>query len=283
MAPNRKQIAFALDPLVEKHSLVQAKYLPLTTEVAAPAAPAEPTVVRANNVDEDYWAWEAPAQEEKKDLFSASRMIEMEAARVASNAPVKTVASHDDYWAERVEARYSSENAAVSESTGYWEWPQEASSVQIALILKEEFARQQVSGERMEERLREEARTRKHYLPQDKAENDDYWAWETPYTVRAEPSEISDSYWEWDGQVKSEQTEREEMIASILAYEEARGLFSGEHIQEQLVQASQSLKEVNVNDANDSYWNWPAQEDDYWNMRPLPTAATAAPQGYWDW
>lgn len=286
MAPNRKQLACVLDlPLTDT---VQAKFLPLTTEVATstPATPAEPTIIRSNNVDDDYWGWEAPA--EKKDLFSASSMIEMEAQRLSTAATTKkTVAAHDDYWAERVEARYSPENAAVSETTGYWEWPQDATPVQIALILKEEFARQQVSGERMEERLRQDASAvQKHYLT--KAENDDYWGWETPTTVHAEPSQVSESYWEWDGAVKTEATKQQEVVAAILAYEKVRTLFSSEHVQQQLLKESATTTCTTAtqtnNTANDSYWNWPAQEsDDYWNMRPTAAVTTAATQGYWDW
>lgn len=286
MAPNRKQLAVALDPLVDTQPLVQAKYLPLTAETTAavaPVAPAEPTVIRSSNVDHDYWTWEAPAA--PADLFSTDRLLEQEAERVCSSEPSKTVASHDDYWAERVEAHQSAVNAAVSDSTGYWDWPEQASDAQIALILQEEFNRQATSGERMEERLQQDSANYSYSAPQDKAEHDDYWAWEPATIVCAKANEVSESYWEWDGAVESEQTQHERAIAALLAYEKARQLLSGEHVQALLEKQAQApVEPAALKESSCSYWNWPAEEDDYWNMRPVPLAIRAeCPKGYWDW
>ncbi|CAB9502529.1 expressed unknown protein [Seminavis robusta] len=296
MAPNRKQLALAqLEPLMDTAPLVQAKYLPLTAQIQqqeAPVAPKpaeEPTIIRSNVNSDDYWGWSSSEPTLTVDLFSADRMEANLLADVErrSNATTKVIRAADtseDYWAERVEAHivHSESNAAVSEATGYWEWPQDASTVQIALILKEELARNVTSAQTMEARLVEDAKTHTTTESQAKPENDDYWAWTPEATiVRADPSSVNESYWQWNTETAQV---KEQVIATIVAYEEIRGMFSAEHIQANL-EKTVTPEPSRPQESSDSYWCWPAEEDDYWNERPqsLVQRAEAMPiQGYWD-
>jgi len=75
-----------------------------------------------------------------------------------------------------------------------------------------------------------------------------------------------------------------------MAYEKARSLLSAQRVEELLLMDEKKKKSststiVADSTCNGAYWNWPAQEDDYWNMRPLPASVVAvAPfKGYWDW
>lgn len=214
------------------------------------------TIIRATIEEEDVWKAPSPSVE---DFFSTSRMIELEAARLASATPVKNVACHDHYWSEGTEAPYCKVNGATD---FHWDWSQDATATHVALILKEEWARHLVSAQRMEELLLEDARTRRHYFDQTKAKNDPYWNWESPTTVYADPGTINASYWEWNEEEDSAAT----LIASIMEYEARRELFSIEHIIEAEVQAVGSLDMASASGCaeSDAYWTWSAQEECYW-------------------
>jgi hypothetical protein len=287
MAPNRKQLALALDPLVNTVPLVQAKYLPLTAQEvsAAPCVPAQPTVVRSGVNSDDYW-YQRHCPEPSKDLFSANHLVsnlnrDVERRSQSATPIIRASApSSSDYWAERVQAHivHNSANAAVSESTGYWEWPQVASTVQIALILKEEFARNLVSAEAIEARLVRDAQSTKAES-QAKPEHDDYWTWQEPATVVHADSK---AYWEWTCDAK------QQLIDAIVAEEQVRSMLSADHIQTNLEKQAAVAVPVSAPllEANDAYWCWPAEEDDYWNERPLSLVqrAEAMPvHGYWQW
>lgn len=295
MAPNRKQLALPLDPLVSTVSLVQAKYLPLTYQEvsAAPCAPVEPTVIRSTVNSDDYWY--QPNTSPEPTLFSADHLVsnltrDAERRSRSTSPTIRAAApSSADYWAERVQAHlvHNSANAAVSEATGYWEWPQVASTVQIALILKEEMARQILSAEATEARLVRDTRSSATAESHARPEHDDYWAWKEPAAtiIHADPKHIQEAYWEWTTEASAPHM-KQQMIAGILANEKVRSMLSVDHIQANLEQHTAVPVSAPLIEANDAYWCWPAEEDDYWNERPLSLVqrAEAMPvQGYWVW
>lgn len=251
MAPNRKQISVALAEPTQV--VVQAKYLPLTQ--IAPTAPpqrddAPVSVMRSSvapSVADDYWSWGASYTisnsnskvEPKKDLFSAAHFEEnakRDYQRRQEEAWTQTFVraamaqqQEPSYWEERVESFTvrSDANARVGNTTGYWDWPEETrvNALQIALILQEELARQQVSAAAMEQQLVRDVETqsKKPYDYETKPEHDDYWAWTNPTTVRAASCDMNESYWEWTVPIVSTR------IASLLEYEAHRSLFSVDH------------------------------------------------------
>jgi len=317
MAPNRKQISAVLDPLVDNTSLVQAKYLPLTQDVtatssqaAAPAVSAEPTIIRNSAANDDYWNWSAPVEEEQVkpaavDLFSTAHLeanLLKDAQRAESqviHATSHTPSMSDNYWAERVSAHLL-HNETSKASDNYWVWPaqktesSDANISLVALVLEAEKARHLLSASHLEANLVQdsERRAKQSCLPraeqfqQKSLEEQDeaYWTWTTPTTVKAPANEINESYWEWTTGAPS----KESLIAGILEYEAKRQLFSASHIVANEVAASCATQaaSTNVCASSDAYWSWPASdEEDYWNMRPKPAAAVveAAHKGYWDW
>ena len=282
MAPNRKQISAALSEPTQL--VVQAKYLPLTQIATPTAAPqqetAAVTLIRSSvapSVADDYWNWSAAdtikssnnTAEPEKDFFSAAHFEEnairdyqrrQEEASTQTFVRATTAQKQEpSYWEERVESftLRSDANARVGNTTGYWDWPEESrvNALQIALILHEELARQQMSAAAIEQRLVRDAtvQSKKQYY-ETKPEHDDYWAWSNPTTVRAAPCDVNESYWEWESTVPSISTK----IASLLEYETNRSLFSVDHY---VALESHAIKAV---------------------APTVRASAVAESQGYWD-
>ena len=316
MAPNRRQIAAALDPLEDNTPLVQAKYLPVTNTTSSSSSTTVPapqaTVVRSDTsatVADAYWNWSSEKKiKVEKDLFSAchfeqnairdyQRRQQEASSKQTTIVRSSTPAPVASYWEERVEALLTSVRTIRSDAharvTDYWDWPEETrvNALQVAWILQDEWARHQVSAATVEQRLVQDAATRKNVRDQTNVEHDEYWEWETPSTVHAEPSNVNESYWQWETPMVSKATQKQHVMASILEYEAIRPLFSGDHTWKVQVDAAATKTSSSIAveaaplaaAASDSYWTWPAEENDYWNMRPLPYATVlAAPQGYWD-
>jgi hypothetical protein len=301
MAPNQKRNVLNLQTFAEEdlQLVVPKQYLPLTSLPLSDALSKNDAVEVKTSIkssSDDYWQWDAsvktttPTTEKKKDLFSASffeASLLKESQRMANRREGVTIiraAKHEehpeDYWDAPQSTTRNEANAAMSDNTGYWDWPKDSKAAQIALILKEELARNLVSAERMEEHLLENARTQTHGFEQTKAENDSYWTWDSPTTVYADPGTVDESYWE----CSQEEETPVSLLAAILEYEANRELFTVDHmIQAEAKASGQRLapeKQV-VNAPNkvgsDAYWAWPVGEDNYWDWN------TPAQKGYWDW
>lgn len=295
MAPNRKQLAFCLgNPLVDNTQLVQPKYLPLTHTLEQATVPAPVTTdaqsFNNNGPSDDYWNWEAPEvtkeEEAPKDLFSVSSIeanLLKEAEQLKASSDVE--ASNDGYWAEAEQDTVvvDEANKALSQETGYWDWPEQLKDAQIAMILRDELARNRVSVDAIEKQLVQQSAQEQTRNPfcQPKAENDSYWTWEVPTTVEADSGDVNDSYWQWN--TEDEEETNAAVVASILQYEANRELLSAAHVERSLASAPQpstTCAQQASSEDSDDYWAWQAQEDDYWNMRPAPVVAQ---KGYWDW
>jgi len=291
MAPNRKQFSPAIEqPLMANIQLVQAKYLPLTqassTTPVRSVAP-QATIIRSDTpvaIADAYWKWTSMSGKQSKtiaaheNLFSAARFEQnavRDSARRQRDASTKTFvhsptpAPTDNYWEERVEAMriYSQANALVSNTMGYWEWPEEkqVAALQLALIVREELARQVLSARATEDRLAQDAAKCENVQSDGpsklEAEHDQYWSWSGPAsTMFAAPSSVNESYWLWeDPSLASKAQQQQCLTLAILKYEASRSSFSGDHMQANLqvdCDARATAVAPALAPAADSYWNW---------------------------
>lgn len=237
-----------------------------------------------------------------EDLFSASFVeacLLAESQRLASG-PVKGVViiraeqrPNDGYWDEAASFVIKSQsNQATADETGYWDWQsQEQDDVETpleSLIVQNELDFHEASTRRTAERLLEDASRRLMNgclaTAGTKAEYDDYWSWESPSIVRADPATISESYWEWNDK---RALEASCVIASIPECETKRELFSIEHIVQTettrtCAQQKQQLVSTAAREELDNYWVWnteaTVESDVIWRQGlSVPT------KGYWDW
>lgn len=294
MAPNQKQNLATLQRVPKDDLLLDSpkQFLPLTAlDLDNADLNDSPKTVISNIASDEYWSWENKASA-FQDFFSAAFLeanLLKESQRLAARDDVTIIRAHrqeDAYWDVQASLVRSEANEAVSQRTGYWDWPQDdITAVQIALIMKEELARGLLSAPRMEERLLEDARIKRHYLDQTKAENDTYWNWESPTTVYAAPGTINESYWEWQQEDQS-CTAAALKIANILEYEAKRGLFSIDHLIETLTSTVFSCEQqvfAPHQVESDAYWDCSAQEECYWDWDTSIPVLVSPAQEYWDW
>ena len=293
MAPNVKQLHLLASSLADI-SVVQAKYLPLThsTEQAVQQAAPVPSRTPAQIAESDsYWGWSADVpstpviqQEEEqptKDLFSAAS-IEANLIKDSQRTPSADIivasdaAENDDYWAEAT----ASADKTKPQHDDYWYAPANPEEAHIQAILNDEFARQSVSVQTVEKNLLA-ARSQSRATGQ-KAANDDYWA-EATAPVDSLKEAYSQSYWNWDSDVRSKaEVNKADLIESILAEEQCRQAVSCARIEQHL--KSTVLPACGQTKASsDAMWSWSHDakpSDSYWDTT-LPQAV-GHQAGYWD-
>jgi hypothetical protein len=284
MAPNQQSLTTLTASLsnVDLQSLqstVQAKYLPLTHPSEQQQTQLETKSVTASEVSASYWDWPADQPTEQVNVLSLTNIESnlVQAAQKEDNKEYITVAGNDSYWAEQAQE----EQVRVSkpqhvESPSYWEWTSEQDSKKemIKKILRDEQARQLVSGKAIQQSLLRTAPPQDAVQVQtEKASNDTYWAWESPVSA----SHVNDAshpnvdYWTWNVEKKSP-------VDSIMECEAARQMLSVAHIVGNL--QSQQLVDTPTSAASDDYWNEAEDLGDcYWDDAPQYQAVTT---GYWD-
>jgi hypothetical protein len=287
MAPNKKSNATLTATLsnVDLESLqntVQPKFLPLTqpseqqqtqqeTKVSVPVAPTE--------VSASYWDWPADQPTEQVSVLSLSNIESnlVQAAQKEDNKEYITVAGDDSYWAEQAqEEPLRVSKSRHVESPSYWEWTSEQDSKKetIKNILRDEQARQLVSGKAIQQNLlRAAAPQEAAQVQTGKISNDTYWAWESPVSASHvnDASHPNADYWTWNVEKKSP-------VDTIMEYEAARQMLSVAHIVRNL--QSQQLVHSPTCAESDEYWNEPEDLGDcYWDKATQQQAVT---QGYWD-
>merc|ERR1712151_1034079 len=299
----------------------QVAFLPLTNAVKVeqqqqqqkqqPQQEKQIQEARNQTSSDSYWEWQSSDVVEddvcdtSNDLFSVSlvesnliREAEMLQETLPSAATVNTVerkSNDDDYWAEKVENDLNDEydvgvgkknlNSAAPqqlESMSYWDWPSvDAREVQINLILRDEYARQQVSVETIQRCLLEDRKKMfsiKKCSDQQKASSDSYWVWESPivagHAMEDDNNNIHRDYWVWD--TSSAESKASCMIQSILEKESIRQLLRVEHIERGIIKdlSSRSLCNKKPTLTCDDYWSWQSSEEledakNYWNWSPV--------------
>jgi hypothetical protein len=284
MAPNQQSLSTLRATLsnVDLQSLqttVQPKYLPLTHPNEQEQTQLETKSVAASEVSASYWDWPADQPTEQVNVLSLSNIESnlIQAAQKEDNKEYITVAGDDSYWAEEAQE----EPVRVSkpqhlETPSYWEWTSEQDSKKemIKKILRDDQARQLVSGKAIQQNLLSAAPPQDAVQVQtEKASNDTYWAWESPVSA----SHVNDAshpnvdYWTWNVEKKSP-------VDSIMECEAARQMLSVAHIVGNL--QSQQLVDTPTSAASDDYWNEAEDLGDcYWDDAPQYQAVTT---GYWD-
>jgi hypothetical protein len=285
MAPNKKSIATLTTSLsdVDLQSLqntVQPKFLPLTHPGEQQQTQQETKSVATTAVSASYWDWSADQPTEQVNVLSLSNIESnvIQAAQKQDNKECITVAGDDSYWAEQAQE----EPVRVSkpqhvESPSYWEWTAEQDSKKetIKNILRDEQARQLVSGKAIQQNLlRAAAPQEAAQVQTEKASNGTYWAWESPVSASHvnDASHPNANYWTWNVEKKSP-------VDTIMEDEAARQMLSVAHIVRNL--QSQQLVDSPTSAESDYYWNEPEDLGDcYWDA-PSPQQQ-AVTSGYWD-
>lgn len=293
MAPNVKQLHLLASSLADI-DVVQAKYLPLThsAEQAVQEQQTAPSRTPAQIAESDsYWGWTADVpstpvvQEEEqpaKDLFSAAsieaNLIKDSQRTTSADIIVASdAAENDDYWAE---ASTVSASKTKPQHDDYWYAPANPEEALIQAILNDEFARQSVSVQTIQKNLLA-ARSQSRATGQ-KAANDGYWA-EATVPVDTLKEAYSQSYWNWDSDLRSKaEANKADVIDSIMAEEQCRQAVSCARIEQHL--KSTVLPPCGQTKASsDAMWSWSHDakpSDSYWDTS-LPQAV-GHQAGYWD-
>jgi hypothetical protein len=287
MAPNKRSIASLTATLsnVDLQSLqdtVQPKFLPLTHPSEQQQTQQDTkSSLAATAVSASYWDWPADQPTEQVNVLSLSNIESnlVQAAQKEDNKEYITVAGDDSYWAEQAQEEpvHVSKPQHV-ESPSYWEWTseQDFKKQTIKHILRDEQARQLVSGQAIQQNLMRAAAPQEAVQVQtEKVCNDFYWAWESPVSASHvnDASHPNADYWTWNVEKKSP-------VDAIMEYEAARQMLSVAHIVRNL--QSQQLVDSPTCADSDDYWNEPEDLGDcYWDAAPQQQQSVAT-GGYWD-
>lgn len=253
MAPNQTKLASITESLSQLNlsSLaVKSEFLPLTHPKEQQQEESKPTTINSD----DYWAW-TPSVDNTQETFSTAHIEEQliqDAQRHSTK--VETVFSsttEEGYWDMPCETD-TTDKTVTPQHESYWDWPSDAKDMFSAESFVDNMVNHRPKTTDCIVSTRIQA---------------DYWDMPCENVVRA--ARTHTHYWDWESTAKAT------LILMLKKEEEARVLFSANHIEQNLRQASvdQYWKwEVAQQNKMDVYWDWSAQQ-------PIATG----PADYWDW
>jgi hypothetical protein len=307
MAPNVKQIAL-LSQLLENLDIVQQKFLPLTH----PSEEQQQQKVQESVTSDSYSYWDWPSEDvvddsaPTKDLFSVSNiesnlLKEAEKLNTKSDDKVVVEKHNNNYWEEKVEdtlnncgdnvvdAAEITANNVPQHEVSYWDWRVDERQTRIESILQEEYARKQVSAERIQAHILVDSWKRKTNLDEVVAKknkhHDSYWNWESPVVSprTMDASHPCFSYWDWTSDANCDNNgnvQKAKLIDVILQEELLRDMLSVKHME--LAEQNSTAKGrpiLSCRSPSDDYWTFPSEKNEnahYWDW-----GNTSDTESYW--